>query len=104
MSTLEKMLRKMIFIRGKDEIPLAEARVIAAGDRDYIQALALPVKEGEVLEVEVAEPHLNNPIDGIARLEGYIIDIENGGHLVGKRIKVRIGKLFKTYAKAVVCD
>ncbi|HBR28531.1 MAG TPA: ribonuclease G [Firmicutes bacterium] len=104
LSTLEKMMKKMIFIRGKDEIPLAEARVIAAGDRDYIQALALPVKEGEVLEVEVAEPHLNNPIDGIARLEGYIIDIENGGHLVGKRIKVRIGKLFKTYAKAVVCD
>jgi ribonuclease G len=78
--------------------------VLAAGDRTYIQTLALPVKEGQVLTVEVVEAHLNNPLDGIARLEGYIIDIENGGALVGKKVKVRIGKMYKTYAKAAISE
>ncbi|HEY8391917.1 MAG TPA: Rne/Rng family ribonuclease [Capillibacterium sp.] len=103
LTSLEKMTGKTLFIRGKDEIPLAEARVIAAGDRDQIQRTALPVKEGEELEVEVLEPHVNNPADGITRLEGYIIDIENGGPLVGQQVKIKIEKLFKTYAKAVIC-
>jgi len=100
---LEKMTKKTLFIRGKEEIPLAEARVIAAGDSDYIQSLALPVKEGEELEVEIIETHLNNPTDAIARLDGYIIHIENAGCLVGQQVKVKIEKLFKTYAKAVIC-
>jgi ribonuclease G len=104
LSTLEKMVKKTVFIRGNDEISLAEARVLAAGDRTYIQTLALPVKEGQVLTVEVVEAHLNNPLDGIARLEGYIIDIENGGALVGKKVKVRIGKMYKTYAKAAISE
>ncbi|NLY92172.1 MAG: Rne/Rng family ribonuclease [Firmicutes bacterium] len=103
LGSLEKMTKKTIFIRGKDEIPLAEARIIAAGNKDHIQESALPVKEGEELELEVLEPHLNNPADGIARLDGYIIDIENAGGLVGQRVKVKIEKLFKTYAKAVIC-
>ncbi|NLM37360.1 MAG: TRAM domain-containing protein, partial [Firmicutes bacterium] len=104
LSALEKMVKKTIFIRGNDEIPPAEARIIVAGEREYIQTLALPVKEGERLEVEVIEPHANNPVDGIARLDGYIIDIENGGRFTGQRLKVKIQKLFKTYAKAVIED
>ena len=54
--------------------------------------------------MEILEPHLNNPVDGIARLEGYIIDIEDGGRFVGQRVKVKIQKMFKTYAKAVIED
>ncbi len=104
LSALEKAVKKTIFIRGKEEIPSPEARIIAAGQRDYIQSLALPVKEGDRLEVDVIEPHLNNPVDGIARLEGYIIDIEDGGRFVGQRVKVKIQKMFKTYAKAVIED
>jgi ribonuclease G len=102
LALLEKMTKKSLFIRGKEEIPLAEARIIATGDKEYIQTTALPVKEGEELEVEILEPHLNNPLDGIARLEGYIIDIENGGCHVGQRVTVKIEKLFKTYAKATI--
>ena len=54
--------------------------------------------------MDVIEPHLNNPVDGIARLDGYIIDIENGGRFIGQRVRVKIEKMFKTYAKAVIED
>ncbi|NLC53038.1 MAG: Rne/Rng family ribonuclease [Firmicutes bacterium] len=104
LNALEKTLKKTVFIRGKEEIPLAEARVIAGGQKEYVQSLALPVKEGDRLEVDVIEPHLNNPVDGIARLDGYIIDIENGGRFIGQRVRVKIEKMFKTYAKAVIED
>ena len=97
-------MKKTLFVRGKESIPIPEIRLLAAGEKEYIQSLALPVKEGDELELQVVEPHLNNPLDGIARVEGYIIDIESAGRMVGKQVKVRIEKMFKTYAKGVLCD
>ena len=104
LSLLEKTMKKTLFVRGKESIPIPEIRLLAAGEKEYIQSLALPVKEGDELELQVVEPHLNNPLDGIARVEGYIIDIESAGRMVGKQVKVRIEKMFKTYAKGVLCD
>nr|MBO2476918.1 hypothetical protein [Bacillota bacterium] len=39
---------------------------------------------------------------GIARIEGYVIDIEGGGRYVGQKLKVEITKVFRTYAKGKV--
>ncbi len=104
LALLEKACKKMLFIRGKEEIPLPEVRILAAGDKETVRMAALPVKEGDELQVEVVETHANNPADGIARIEGYIIDIEGAGRLVGQKVKVKIEKMFKTYAKGVLCD
>jgi ribonuclease G len=42
---------------------------------------------------------LSNPGDGIGRIEGYVIDIEDGAQCVGNRVRVRIDKAYRTYAK-----
>jgi ribonuclease G len=70
------------------------------GSREKIQSLALPVQEGQILEVTVEETHISNSKDGIARIEGYVVNIENAGDMVGKRVKIQIYKTFRTYSKA----
>lgn len=100
LNQLEEEYNKSIFIKGNSDLHPEEIRIKAMGSREKIQSLALPVQEGQILEVTVEETHISNSKDGIARIEGYVVNIENAGDMVGKRVKIQIYKTFRTYSKA----
>lgn len=97
---MERLVDKVIYIKGQDNLDLDQVRLLASGNDREIEALALPVQEGEEVELKIAEPHITNPGAGIGRIEGYVVDIEGAGSYVGEQLKVLITKTFKTYAKA----
>lgn len=99
---LEAETGKSIYVRGSETVHLEDMRVLTVGSRAEVEQQALPVREGQVVDLQVEEPHVNNPHDGIARLEGYVVDIEGGGRHVGQKLKVEITKVFRTYAKGRV--
>lgn len=101
---IEHNLNKKIFIKGQENLNSNQVRLLASGSRVEIEAMALPVQEGTEVELKVIESHIANPSDGIARIEGYIINIENAGILIGKTIKVFITKTFRTYAKGKIVN
>jgi ribonuclease G len=97
---LEKELGKVIFIKGNQQVHPEEMNLKVLGSKAEVEERSLPVKEGQVVEVRVDEPHVTNSADGIARVEGYVLDIQGAGGVVGKQVKVEIVKAFRTYAKA----
>jgi len=97
---LERETGKNIFVRGAENCHVEEMIVRSRGTREEVEERALPVKTGQVLELTVEEPHVSNVWDGIARVEGYVIDIEGAGNKVGEKVKVEITRAFRTYAKA----
>ncbi len=97
---LEQSLGRAVFIRGSADSPVEVLRVRALGSRREVEAQARPVHEGQVLELQVEEPHVSSREDGIARVEGYVVDIADGAARVGQRVRVEIVKTFRTYAKA----
>jgi len=99
---LEEQTGKTIFIKGTEDYRIDEVNVLAVGSREEVEQKALPVRQGQILDVEVEEPHVSNPKDGIARVEGYVVDIEGAGRMVGQKLKVEIVKVFRTYAKGRV--
>ncbi len=99
---LERELDKSIYIKGSDDCHLEELNLRALGTRQEVEEQALPVKTGEVLELKVEEPHVSNLWDGIARVEGYVVDIEGAGDRIGEKVKVEITRAFRTYAKAKI--
>lgn len=99
LEALEKMTGKALFIRGQEEVSVSEVKLLGAGSIDVVQNQALPVKEGEVLQMRILESHVNNPLDGIGRIEGYVIDIEGAGNRVGDVVSVQIEKTYRTYAR-----
>ncbi|MCR4398098.1 MAG: Rne/Rng family ribonuclease [Firmicutes bacterium] len=99
---LEKETGKTVYVRGAANLHVESINLRSLGTKDEIEAKALPVKPGDVLELKVEEPHVSNPWDGIARLEGYVIDIEGAGSLVGEKVNVEVTKAFRTYAKAKI--
>ena len=96
---LERITGKTIFVRGSEDRHLEDVEIVYAGNRDVLAAMAVPVREGQIINVEVEEPHMTNPADGISRLHGYVVDIEGAGRRVGERLTVEITKVFRTYAK-----
>lgn len=99
---LENKTGKNLYIRGSTSHHIESVTIRPLQDSDEIQAHTLPVKPGEVIEVRVEEPHVTNNFDGIARVNGFILDIEGAGSLVGETIPVEVSKVFRTYAKARV--
>lgn len=95
---LEQELGKILYIRGSDSMHINDINVVA-GTKTEIEKMALPVQEGQHLLVKVEEPHVTNPKDGIARVEGYVVNVEGGGALVGQEVDVEITRAFRTYAK-----
>jgi ribonuclease G len=102
LKALEQELGKLIYIRGSVEVHPETWNLKVLGTRTEVEERALPVKVGQVLEVRVEEAHANNPADGIARMEGYVLDIEGAGKLVGKRVQIEVTRVYRTYAKAKV--
>lgn len=100
LTRLEQETGKVIYVKGNPNLHIEDAGEIITGSSDVIQKMAVPVSVGDVLEVEVKEQHASNPTNGITRIDGYILDIDGAGGLVGKRILVEIRKVFRTYAKA----
>ncbi len=100
LSRIEQETGKLIYVKGNPGLHIEDMQIAATGSKEDVQKRALPVSVGDVLEVEVLEPHSSNPTNGIARIDGYIVDIDGAGKLVGKRLKVEIAKVFRTYARA----
>ncbi|ARU63274.1 ribonuclease G [Tumebacillus avium] len=97
---LERETKKRIFIKGRESLHMAEHRILWAGTVAEVEMRALPVQIGQVLEVRIDEPHAHNTRDGIARLEGYVLDVQNAGMHVGETVLIKIAQVFRTYAKA----
>ncbi|MFX4261613.1 Rne/Rng family ribonuclease [Pelotomaculum propionicicum] len=97
---LENKTGKSLYIRGSTGHHIESVTIRPLHDNDEIKANTLPVKPGEVLEVRVEEPHVTNFHDGIARVNGFILDIEGAAAFVGETIPVEVSKVYRTYAKA----
>lgn len=99
---LEASTGKNIFIRGSDNLHVEKYNILMTGDMQEVARYALPVQCGGIYRVVIEEPHSANPEHGIARLHGYVLDIEGGGELVGEEVQVVIKETTRTFAKAVL--
>ncbi len=101
---LERETGKVIYIRGSAGCHLEQVNVKAVGTQAEVEQKALPVKAGQVLELQVEEPHATNPADGISRVEGYVVDIEGAGRRIGETVAVQVTRAYRTYARARLID
>lgn len=99
---LEAQTGKNIFIRGSDSMHVEKYNILMSGSLQEVARHALPVEEGGLYRVTVEEPHFSQPGHGIARLDGYVLDIEDGAELVGEEVQVVIKEAERTFARAVI--
>jgi ribonuclease G len=95
---------KWFHFQGSEGLPMEHFAVIMEGDREQVLERALPFREGEEVYVEIVEPHMYNPNDAVAKIDGYIISVQEATDAVGQKRLVRIEEVGRTQAVAVLID
>ncbi len=101
---METKTRKHIIVRGCEHYHHEVINIRALHSQSEIDAIGVPVRPGQILEVKVEEPHASNIYDGIGRVNGFIVDIEGASALIGETVPVEITKVYRTYCKAKMVD
>lgn len=102
LKALEEKTGIPIQVRGVEGLHSRDFTLIPLTSREELWAAAVPVKVGQILTTTVEEQHLAKPRDAVARVEGFVIDIEDGADYVGQNVELQITKVLRTYAKARV--
>jgi ribonuclease G len=95
---------KWFHFQGSEGLPLEHFAVLMEGEREQVLERALPFREGEEVYVEIVEPHMYNPHDAVAKIDGYIISVQGATDSVGQKRLVRIEEVGRTQATAVLID
>ncbi|NTW05025.1 MAG: Rne/Rng family ribonuclease [Peptococcaceae bacterium] len=97
---LEQKTGKTFHIRGSLGKHIESVNISPLNSREEIDSVIIPVRQGQILEVVIEDPHNINHKDGIARLDGFVLDIEGGGNLIGETVPIEVSAVYRTYAKA----
>ncbi|HWH95576.1 MAG TPA: Rne/Rng family ribonuclease [Baekduia sp.] len=101
---LEHETGKIFHFEGSEGLPLDHFAITQEGSNDDIEERAIPFKEGDEVLVNIVEPHMYEVDDAVAKVDGYIISVVNGGRFVGSKKLVRIEEAGRTAAVATLLD
>jgi ribonuclease G len=101
---LEQETGKVFHFEGSEGLPLDHFAITMEGSRQEIEERAIPFKEGDEVLVHIIEPHMYEVDDAVAKIDGYIISVVNGGRFVGQKKLVRIEEAGRTAAVATLLD
>ena len=102
LKNLESLTRKYLAVKSDENLPLDAFIIDAQGDIADIQKASRPFKIGDIIDIEVEKQYSHNRNDALSRVEGYVIQIINGRHYIGKQAKVEITSISKTSAVGVI--
>jgi ribonuclease G len=101
---LEAETGKIFHFEGSEGLPLDHFAITQEGASQDIEERAIPFKEGDEVLVNIVEPHMYEVDDAVAKIDGYIISVVNGGRHVGTKKLVRIEEAGRTAAVATLLD
>jgi ribonuclease G len=99
---LEEETGKRFHFEGTEALHLDHFAVAMDGSIAEVEERALPFQPGEELLVTIEEPHMYDEDDAVAKIDGYVISVAAAGRHIGERKLVRIEKVGRTSADAVI--
>ena len=99
---LEEDTGRFFHFTGSEGLPLDHFTIVMEGTRDEVAEEAVPFRGGEEVHVDIVEPHMYNPDDAVAKVDGYVITVTDGVAFVGEKKLVRIEEARRTTATATL--
>jgi ribonuclease G len=99
---LEQETGRFFHFEGSEGLPLDHFAITLEGTREQVMERSVPFTDGDEVHVEIVEPHMYNADDAVAKVDGYLISVVNGGAFVGEKKLVRIEDAGRTGAVAVL--
>ncbi len=101
---LEERTGASFLFEGSEGLALDHFAITFVGTRAEVEERALPFRQGDEVLVDIVEPHMYVADDGVAKIDGYIIEIAGAAAHVGEKRLVRIGNVGRTAATALLLD
>jgi ribonuclease G len=101
---IESDTGKWFHFEGSEGLPLDHFAVLMEANREQVLDRALPFREGEEVHVEIIEPHMWKAGYGVAKVDGYIIAVQDATDAVGQKRLVRIDEVGRNEAVAHLVD
>ncbi|MDQ2730017.1 MAG: Rne/Rng family ribonuclease [Armatimonadota bacterium] len=94
---LEREMRRGVYVRATDNLHIEKYEVVPA-DIQEMERQLVPYREGQVVDCVVEQtPAINLP-HAIARLDGYLVDLVNGGQYLGRRVRAKLTRVGRSVA------
>jgi len=97
---LEERTGKRFHFEGGDALALDTFEVTGSGTDEKITEQSLPFAVGDEVLVEIEEPHMYSPDDGVARVDSYVVSIAGAASQVGERRMIKIASVGRAEATA----
>jgi ribonuclease G len=104
LATLEEQTRRRFFLRGaagNGHVHLDHFAVLGEGKLEELRP-ASPVAEGQELELKLVEVGRWDPSSATGKVEGFEVVVAGAARLVGKKVKVSIGRVLDGTAYAML--
>jgi ribonuclease G len=93
---IEKHLRRQIYVRCNESMHMEKYEIVP-GDLQQIERQTLPYRKSEVIECQVVRNPFTSLPASTAWIDGYLIDLENGGKYIGQRVKAKLKDVRRSY-------
>lgn len=86
---IENQLRRQVYVRGNESLHLEKYEIVP-GDLMEIERQTLPYRKSDLIDCQVVRnPFVSLPAS-TAWLDGYLVDLENGGKYIGQRVRAKL--------------
>jgi ribonuclease G len=99
---LEAETGRHFHFTGSEGLPHDHFDIVLEGSDEEIREQAIPFRAGDEVLVTIVEPHMYEVDDAVAKVDGYIISVVDGGAHVGEKRLVRIEEAGRSAATAVL--
>src|SRR3954447_25377764 len=101
---LEAETGRHFHFTGSEGLPHDHFDIVLEGSDADVREQAIPFREGDEVLVTIVEPHMYEVDDAVAKVDGYIISVVDGGAHVGEKRLVRIEEGGGSAATAVLVE
>src|SRR3954466_9421153 len=101
---LEAETGRHFHFTGSEGLPHDHFDIVLEGSDADVREQAIPFREGDEVLVTIVEPHMYEGDDAVAKVDGYIISVVDGGAHVGEKRLVRIEEAGRSAATAVLVE
>jgi len=94
---IERRVKRAIYVRANDSLHIEKYEVVP-GDLQEMERHMMPWRKGEVVDCQVVRNSFSMLPRASAWLDGYFVELENGGKYVGRRVKAKLSDIHRSYS------
>jgi ribonuclease G len=104
LQAIEAAMRRRFFVVGKDGAPSDHFTVLEEGTLEKLTPSEAPLAEGQAVDVRLVEVGRHDATAGIGHVDGLAVAVGGAAKLVGKKVSVRVERIFDGTAYASLVD